>query len=455
MPVQVSSPISLMAVKKLTEMVKPSKHIPPQTLSLSTLDNDPDNEVMYKTCYVFRAKKDFDDDVDRPESLLREALSDLLVYYYPLAGSLKRRESDQKLQLSYEGDESGVAFTVATTNVELSSLKYLDNIDSDTALKFLPELQADQVEDSYRPFALQVTKFGCGGFILGLAASHTMCDGYGLGHIMCALTELAGGKKKLKVTPVWERERLVGEPADDQPPIVPCGTATSPYLPSDEWVTEKINLKAESIRKLKEATMREYDFPSEALTTFEVIGAYLWKSRVKALSLDQDGVTVLGLCVGIRNVMDPPLPDGYYGNAYIDMYVPLTTRDVEEFTISDIVKRIKEAKKKAHDKDYFQEELANTEKTIKSNVTFKGKKDGLFFLTDLRNVGIFGSMDFGWNEPVNVFHVLPPETSRTIGMLMRPSRLEPAMVGGVQVMMTLPKDAMAKFKEEINVLAKV
>ena len=65
-----------------------------------------------------------------------------------------------------------------------------------------------------------------------------MCDGFGEGHIMCALTELAGGKNMPTVTPVWERERLVGRPKDnDQVPFVPEGdTATSPYLPTDDWV---------------------------------------------------------------------------------------------------------------------------------------------------------------------------------------------------------------------------
>ncbi|KAG7567430.1 Transferase [Arabidopsis thaliana x Arabidopsis arenosa] len=451
MSIQIGSSIPLMVEKKLTEMVKPSKHIPQQTLSLSSLDNDPYNEVIYKACYVFKAKNIVDDDDNRPDFLLREALSDLLVYYYPLSGSLKRQESDRKLQLSCGHDGGGVPFTVATANVELSSLKNQENIDSDTALMFLPELHVDT--DGYRPFALQVTKFECGGFILGMAMSHAMCDGYGEGHIMCALTELVGGEKKPMVTPVWERERLVGKPEDDQPPFVPGDdTAASPYLPTDDWVTEKINVRADSIRRLKEATLKEYDFSNETITTFEVIGAYLWKSRVKALNLDRDGVTVLGLSVGIRNVVDPPLPDGYYGNAYIDMYVPLTAREVEEFTISDIVKLIKEAKRKGHDKDYLQEELANTEKIIKMNLKIKGKKDGLFCLTDWRNIGIFGSMDFGWNEPVNIVPVVPSETARTVNMFMRPSRLEPDMVGGVHIVVTLPRIAMVKFKEEMKAL---
>uniref|UniRef100_A0A1J3F7S8 10-deacetylbaccatin III 10-O-acetyltransferase n=1 Tax=Noccaea caerulescens TaxID=107243 RepID=A0A1J3F7S8_NOCCA len=371
MPIQVSSSIPLMVEKKLSEMVKPSKPIPYQILSLSTLDNDPINEVTYKMCYVFKPKN-VDDD-DRPESLLREALSDLLGYYYPLSGSLKRKESDRKFQLSCGGDVDGVAFTQATANVELSSLENLENIDLDTALKFLPELQEDK--DGYRPFALQVTKFVCGGFVLGIATSHAIFDGFGLGHTMCALAELAGEQKNLTVTPIWERERLVGKPEIDRPPFVPVGnTAASPYLPTDDWVTEKINIRAGSIRRLKEAALEVYDFSNETPTTFEVLSAYLWKSRVKALNLDKDGVTVLGFAAGIRNVVDPPLPDGYYGNAHIDMYVPLTVREVIEFEISDIVKVIKEVKKKARDKSYLQKELANIENVIKMNLTNKGNR---------------------------------------------------------------------------------
>nr|VDC63470.1 unnamed protein product [Brassica rapa] len=56
MSIQKSSSIPLMVEKKLTEMVKPLKRIPSHTLSLSTLDNAPYNEVIYKLCYVFKAR---------------------------------------------------------------------------------------------------------------------------------------------------------------------------------------------------------------------------------------------------------------------------------------------------------------------------------------------------------------------------------------------------------------
>ena len=73
---------------------------------------------------------------------------------------------------------------------------------------------------------------------MGVALPHSMCDGFGEGHIMCALTELARGKKKPLATPVWERERLVGKTKEnDKHSFIPGGdTAASPYLPTDDWV---------------------------------------------------------------------------------------------------------------------------------------------------------------------------------------------------------------------------
>ena len=36
------------------------------------------------------------------------------------------------------------------------------------------------------------------------------------------------------------------------------------------------------------------------------------------------------------------------------------------------------------------------------NVSIKGRKDSLFCLTDWRNIGIFGLLDFLWGEPVSI-----------------------------------------------------
>lgn len=87
---------------------------------------------------------------------------------------------------------------------------------------------------------MKVTKFACGGFTIGTALTHAVCDGYGVAQILHALTELAAGKTEPSVKPVWQRERLVGK-IDNKPGKVPGShidglLATSPYLPTTDVV---------------------------------------------------------------------------------------------------------------------------------------------------------------------------------------------------------------------------
>ncbi|KAJ0250874.1 hypothetical protein HA466_0132960 [Hirschfeldia incana] len=438
-----AKPRPLLLEKKPIEFVKPSKHTPSGNLSLSTLDNEPINEPMYAYIYVYEPNEKNQND---PVSLLRKALSDLLLYYYPISGKLKRRKSDGKFQLVCIGE--GVPFVVATADHDLCSLNYVENIADEVAVQLVHELDVNfQSDNGCHPFSLQVTKFSCGGFTIGLAVTHVLCDGYGVATIFNTLTELASGKSELSVVPVWQRERLVGT-LDGEPAKVPGADyegfmATSPYMPSGDMVTEAVTIMAENISRLKDTVVLK-----ERFTTFEILCAYIWKATSRALKLNLDGITVLIITVGIRNVLDPPLPEGYYGNAYIDVYVGIPARELQESSISDIVKLVKRAKKSALDKRYVEEELRNSERLMKADAKFE-VAHGIFLLTDLRNTGLFGSMDFGWNEPVNIWPLTPQQYERNFGIIMRPSKLDPSMEGGAKVVMTLPKDAMVNLKKEM------
>lgn len=178
----------------------------------------------------------------------------------------------------------------------------------------------------------------------------------------------------------------------------------------------------------------------------------MWKSRSRALKLDLDRITVLCIVVGIRHVLDPPLSEGYYGNSIIDVYIELTVRELHESSIYDILKLVKSAKKKAYDKRYIEQELINMERMIKEDVKSGEVIDGLLVMTDVRNIGLFGSMDFGWNEPVNMRFLMFQESFKNMVMILRPSKRDPAMEGGVRVVMTLPRDAMVKFKQEMDAM---
>lgn len=150
---QTTPSLHLSLEMKPIEFVIPSKQTPCENLSLSTLDSDFLNEDMYATIYVYKANENNQND---PVALLRKALSELLVYYYPLSGKIMRGENGRKLQLVCRGE--GVPFSVATTSLDLPSLDYLEKLDDEAALRLVPEIEIDYDTDfCYHPLALQVS----------------------------------------------------------------------------------------------------------------------------------------------------------------------------------------------------------------------------------------------------------------------------------------------------------
>ncbi|KAK8601393.1 hypothetical protein V6N12_051228 [Hibiscus sabdariffa] len=179
--------------------VKPFKPTPSQVLSLSTIDNDPNLEIMCHTVFVYQANADFDVKPKDPASIIQEALSKLLVYYYPLAGKMKR-ETDGKLLIACNADDS-VPFLVATADCKLSSLNHLDGIDVHTGKEFALDFSSESDGGYYHPLVMQVTKFICGGFTIALSLSHSVCDGFGAAQFFQALTESQVARTSPRLNP--------------------------------------------------------------------------------------------------------------------------------------------------------------------------------------------------------------------------------------------------------------
>ncbi|KAJ6349153.1 hypothetical protein OIU77_006689 [Salix suchowensis] len=138
----------LLERKDTVVLVKPAKPTPSKILSFSTIDNDPNLEFVCHSVYVYKTNSGASDNGSAdhdiasklngkadPACVIKDAISKVLVHYYPLAGKLKRDSRDGKLYLNCNGE--GVPFLEATANCKLSSLKYLDGIDVETAKEFV------------------------------------------------------------------------------------------------------------------------------------------------------------------------------------------------------------------------------------------------------------------------------------------------------------------------------
>ncbi|BAT88271.1 hypothetical protein VIGAN_05172800 [Vigna angularis var. angularis] len=431
-------------------IVKPCKPTPSELLPLSTIDSDPVLNILCQTIYVYKANLDSPNGQLDPAQVIKEALSKVLVYYYPLAGKIVTFD-DGKLGINCNAD--GVPFLEATANCELSSLHYLEGIDVPTAQKLVIN-NDNPSEGENHALAFMVTKFLCGGFTLGMGLSHSVCDGFGASQFFRALAELACGKSEPSVKPVWERERLMGTLLKEQLqfPIDETSRAVSPFWPTNEISHECFNFNAKSIQRLKMELMKESVDVKESFTTVETLGAYVWRSRARALELNSDGKTMLCLAVGVRRLLNPPLPEGYYGNAFVGSYVVQTVKELDERPFSEIVKLIKESKKLPSNNEYIRNTINMLETIRQTNIRVEGTCASVV-LTDWRQLSLLEEVNFGWKASVNII----PVPWNMLGyvdlcLFLPPSNLDPSMKAGVRVFVSLPKASMPKFREEMESL---
>ena len=130
---------------------------------------------------------------------------------------------------------------------------------------------------------LQITVFRCGGFTLGAAMHHALCDGMGGSLFFNAVAELARGSTRITVDPLWDREVLLGPrdpPRVESPMIGEFLSLEKGLLPYQEdvggVVRECFHVKDECLEGFKRSLFEQSGLN---FTTFEALGAYIWRSK--------------------------------------------------------------------------------------------------------------------------------------------------------------------------------
>ncbi|GLJ55992.1 hypothetical protein SUGI_1202110 [Cryptomeria japonica] len=146
---------------------------PRSTLYLSNLDNQPAARVAVNMLLVYEGCANVLPD---PAKTIRYALSKVLVYYYPLAGRLRKKE-DGKFQVECTGE--GVLFVETLVDKSLSILGDLEQL-RPSFKQLVFRFPFDTAMEDVHPMVLQVNRFTCGGFVVGVTFYHILCDGRGL-----------------------------------------------------------------------------------------------------------------------------------------------------------------------------------------------------------------------------------------------------------------------------------
>lgn len=242
-------------------------------LALSHLDNDRNLQVTFR---YFRAYVSTTTDPFHP---ITTALSAALVPYYPLAGNLRRRHVDDRLEL-HCAVGAGVPVIRASVDCSLESVNYLDDPAQSWIENLVPNPKSD--EGLAHPMILQVTVFACGGYCLGASVHHAMGDGLGVTQFFNGMAELARAASRVSVEPVWDRARLLGprDPPQVEFPVhefLKLDEGFSPYSSSNEAVVrECFPVTKEQLDRFK-GFLREHS--GSGFTTFEALGAFIWRAR--------------------------------------------------------------------------------------------------------------------------------------------------------------------------------
>ncbi|XP_047063519.1 benzyl alcohol O-benzoyltransferase-like [Lolium rigidum] len=418
------------------ELVGPAAPTPRETKRLSDIDNQNVLRIYVSLAFFYRGREDAVAPAD-PAGVVRRALGEALVHYYPLAGRLREVEG-RKLVVDCTGE--GVLFVEAEADVRLAELQAAGLRPPIPCMdQLLLEVEGSSGTLGTPLMLIQVTRLLCGGFVLALRHSHAMCDAIGIAQFINAVAELARGLPAPTVAPAWSRELLEvpRAPASSFPRSESAAAAQAPQPVDADMVVRSFTFGPSEVAAIKK---RLPPLLRDTATTFEALAAFLWRARTAALEFppDDDAPAPLAILANFRAAAELGLPSGYYGNAAVPTLALADAAALRRGSLEDAVALVRHAKVVVT-ADYVRsrvEELA------------LGGRPPLnkYLLSDLRRAG-FHRVDFGWGKPVfggPVYHVF----GISFFIAFTDQNGEDAVV----VPVALPRQAMERFAVEMESL---
>ncbi|KAM3681718.1 hypothetical protein ACB094_12G018600 [Castanea mollissima] len=369
------------------EVLTPTKPTPHELKQLSDLDDQEYFRFQIEVIQFYRCDPSMHG--KDPVKIIREALAQALVFYYPFAGRL-REEPGRKLILECTGE--GVIFIEADADVTLEQFGDTLNPPIPCMDKLLYDVPGSG-EILHCPLLLiQVTRLRCGGFIFALRQNHTMSDSIGIAQFMSAVGELARGYCTPSIPPVWQRDLLSAR----NPPKVTCKHHQFDELPNtNDYPLQNMVPFSFFLDSTEVNAVHKY-VPSHMnqCSTFDILTACIWRCSTIALRPNLESQVRVIFPVNVRGKLSPSLPTGYYGNAVVFAVAITMARKLCENPLGYAIELVKTAKANVT-MEYVQSYI--------DFVVIKDKPDvnrvQCCSPTDVTHVG-FEEVDFGWGKAI-------------------------------------------------------
>ncbi|XP_044446851.1 putrescine hydroxycinnamoyltransferase 1-like [Triticum aestivum] len=255
-------------------------------------------------------------------------------------------------------------------------------------------------------WATQVTFLKWGGVVLGSAIHHAAMDGSAVFHFLRTWSAFSrDGDRAMVNLPCHDRSRLC---ARDPPVVHPDALSIfSPKINLPPQPGPLVNeVVAFTLGKDQLSTLKHIS-GGDSVSTFSAVSAHLWQCMCLARQLPPDAATQLMFSANVRRIMRPPLPDGYFGNAIINLSVGDNVHAITSRELSYIAQRIRDTHRRVNDElvhsaiDYLELAKRDDERPATGNLP----------VTVIRVVSWLGmpsyDADFSWGRPLAMFRAEP------------------------------------------------